>query len=83
MTYNILTQIQRKQKKKRMLPLCIVLFIIILTKIDGQLTNNYCISFSNPCMNGGVCVSIYPNTFRCNCASGFTGSLCDYPQGNI
>ena len=30
----------------------------------------------NECMNDGICEDAI-NTFKCNCAHGFTGALCD------
>ena len=37
---------------------------------------NECDAATNPCMNGGQCFN-EPGSFHCDCAVGFTGSLCE------
>ncbi|CAF1481289.1 unnamed protein product [Adineta ricciae] len=45
----------------------------------------YCGPTSNPCLNGGTCLSSIsnPGFFEsCSCATGWAGPLCDYPDAS-
>jgi hypothetical protein len=37
----------------------------------------YCEIHSNPCQNGGSCVSVNANNYTCACSGGYTGQHCD------
>ena len=52
--------------------LCIIVLIIA--------DMNEC--FSKPCLNGGTCVD-GPDSYTCNCPSGFTGSDCETSKHKI
>ena len=51
--------------------LMFVLYILNLTLAD----DDNCIS--SPCLNGGTCVNVLFDGFRCTCAIGFSGKLCE------
>ena len=39
-----------------------------------QIDNNRC--RLEPCSNGGTCSNIWPDSYNCTCAAGFTGTTC-------
>ncbi|XP_006215433.1 neurogenic locus notch homolog protein 4 isoform X1 [Vicugna pacos] len=39
-----------------------------------------CGSFPEPCANGGTCLSLYPGQGTCQCAPGFLGETCQFPD---
>ena len=60
----------------------IYLFCYFFLLIENSFEDKpYDICNGNICANGGTCIPVYPNTFTCVCPFGFTGSLCDYPEG--
>lgn len=38
---------------------------------------------STPCQNGGLCTNTAFGEFICNCAGGFTGTICDTTMGKF
>ena len=47
------------------------------------ISQSYCNFYTNPCKNSGSCINQnqYPG-FRCQCPSGYTGSLCQHNIDN-
>ena len=47
-----------------------------LQEIEIEENELYCENNDNPCINGGRCVSLGPDTFECRCSGDFYGDLC-------
>lgn len=51
-------------------------------KKESRLNNYFCkdlACLSNPCKNGGTCISYGKSSFYCGCQSNYTGNVCETP----
>ncbi len=47
-----------------------------IAQIEEGMSSNACLY--TPCLNGGTCINIYPNTYQCRCPHSYSGYRCQY-----
>ena len=59
------------------------MYFLFISVLKGKTCTNrlYCNYYTNPCQNNGQCTND-KGSFKCNCQTGYTGSLCQHNFDN-